>query len=211
MEIIKHVDWQSIRNALIFLGISALIGVSVAIGASIFLHKAQDQHDTQQRRLDDARRRYGRLDIDAAMVDAYSPHFQRFVEAGLIGEEQQLGWLAALRSAARRIGLPELRYSLSARKPYAPDSSPADPYRVYVSEMQLTMGLLHEGDLLSLFAELDRGAIGLYRVEYCGLRRVDYRTARRDPRAPAFDPNRANLDAECTLRWYTLERDDGTE
>nr|VFK38723.1 MAG: hypothetical protein BECKTC1821D_GA0114238_100547 [Candidatus Kentron sp. TC] len=210
MEIIRRADWQSIRNASIFLGMSMLICASIMIGASLFLHEARDRRDAQQMRLDDARRRYERIGVDAAMVDAYSPHFQHFVETGLIGEEQRLSWLEALRAAAGRIGLSELRYNISPRKPYAPDFLVHDgPYRVYASEMRLTTGLLHEGDLLSLFAELDRHAVGLYHVEYCGLRRIDRRAAHRDQRPPAFDPDRANLDAECALRWYTLQRDDG--
>nr|VFJ92141.1 MAG: hypothetical protein BECKLFY1418A_GA0070994_10216 [Candidatus Kentron sp. LFY] len=205
MEMIKHMDWQMIRNASIFLGISALIGASVMIIAATFLTKAKDQHHAQERRLDDARIRYQRLGEEKAMIDAYSPRFQDLVRDGLIGKERRLTWLDTLRSAARRIGLPELRYTISSRKPHAPNFPVHDgPYRIQVTDMQLTMGLLHEGDLFSLLTELDRHAVGTYHVVYCGLRRARRSLAFPNVLAPGID--RANLHAQCTLRWYTLER-----
>nr|VFK54522.1 MAG: hypothetical protein BECKTUN1418F_GA0071002_10445 [Candidatus Kentron sp. TUN]VFK56304.1 MAG: hypothetical protein BECKTUN1418D_GA0071000_10441 [Candidatus Kentron sp. TUN]VFK57364.1 MAG: hypothetical protein BECKTUN1418E_GA0071001_10455 [Candidatus Kentron sp. TUN] len=195
-------DWQLIRNALIFLGISAVISASVVVGSLVFLHEAKDQYGVQERRLDDVRTRYRRLDEERVIVDAYFPHFQRFVQTGLIGEEHRLTWLEALQNAAERIGLPELRYDISSRKPHVPDFPVDDGfYQVYATDMQLTIGLLHAGDLLSLLAELDRHAVGIYRVVYCRLRRIE----RGFSRVSEHNPNRANLNAECTLRWYTLD------
>lgn len=192
-------DWKTLRNALIFLGISALLSGSMMIGGAIFLDGAEDRRDARERRLQHARLQHGRIREEMAMVDTYLPQFERFAQAGLIGEERRLTWLEALRAADRRIGLPELRYRISSRGPQ-PGSPRHGPYRLYATEMQLTMGLLHEGDLFSVLAELDRHAVGAYSVTYCSLRR-----AARLSGTLAPDANRPNLHSECKLRWHTLD------
>nr|VFJ75275.1 MAG: hypothetical protein BECKFW1821C_GA0114237_10716 [Candidatus Kentron sp. FW] len=199
VEMTEYVDWQTIRNALIFLGISAVISTSLIMGTFMFLDRIKGQHDVQEKYLDNIRTRYRRLDEEIATIDTYFPHFQRLVQLGLIGKEHRLTWLEALRNAAERIGFPELHYNISSREPHVPDFPIEDgPYRIYASEMQLTTGLLHEGDLFSLLEELDRHAVGIYHVVHCKLRRVGW--------GGSHAPNRANLHCECMLRWYTLEK-----
>jgi len=196
-------NWPVLRNAVVFLGISALLSALMILGGFVFLDKMEDEYEAQEKRLNNARSQYRRLDEEPAIIDQYFPQFERFEGMGLIGEEQRLSWLEALHTAARHINLPELRYSVSSREPYAPDFPVDDgPYGVYASDMALSMGLLHEGDLFSLLAELDQHAVGTYSVVYCGLRAVGEEFTG----IPAGNPRGANLHADCTLRWYTLKR-----
>ncbi|MBT8420715.1 MAG: hypothetical protein KJO08_07650 [Gammaproteobacteria bacterium] len=224
--------WQGLGKALVFLAVSVIASTAMTLGAFAFFDRAKAQHAIQEKHLDETRTRYRQLDRELAIVETYFPRFQHLVEAGFIGEEHRLTWLEALRNAARRLQLPELDYDISSRQPYhVPNSSQVPrtthtslnerrqlivshrnynrralasaaldtgPYRIHASEMQLTMGLLHEGDLFSLLAELDRHAVGGYSVEYCRLRRVG--------REPSRNPTKANLNADCVLRWYSLDK-----
>lgn len=191
--------WRGIRGALIFFVLSVVACAAMILGASAALDDATAEYGIRKKRLDQARTRYLQLDEEMATVDAYLPRFRRLAQTGFLGEERRLTWIEALRNAAERLELPELRYHLSPRQSHSLPDFPIDtgPYRIHASEMQLTMGLLHEGDLFSLLAELDRHALGLYSVTYCRLRRVE--------RESWDDPARANLNAECVLRWYSLE------
>lgn len=191
--------WPSLRGALVFLGVSAIACAAMTLGAWEFLDDAKARYEIQKERLDKARGRRRQREADRAMVHAYLPRFQRLVQAGFIGEERRLTWLEALDNAAERLKLPELRYDLSARAPHHPPDLPPHigPYRIHASDMRLTLGLLHEGDLFSVLTELDRHALGLYSVVDCRLRRVGREAGR--------DPAKANLNADCRLRWYSLK------
>nr|VFJ61929.1 MAG: hypothetical protein BECKDK2373B_GA0170837_110512 [Candidatus Kentron sp. DK]VFJ70411.1 MAG: hypothetical protein BECKDK2373C_GA0170839_12612 [Candidatus Kentron sp. DK] len=193
--------WRGTRAAVLFLVFSVVAAFSLTLSASILLDQAKTRFAQQEERFRETKTGYQRLDREMATTRAYLPRFRALVNsAGFIGEEQRLTWLEALRNAAWRIGLPALDYTISSRTPYRAPGFPLDtaPYQLHASEMQLTMGLLHEGDLFSLLAELDRHAVGLHDVAYCHLRRVGGE--------PARDPGRANIGCECVLRWYTLER-----
>ncbi|VFN08032.1 MAG: hypothetical protein BECKG1743D_GA0114223_112481, partial [Candidatus Kentron sp. G] len=154
----------------------------MVLGTLVFLDRAKIQHDIQEQRLDKMRVQYRQLDEEITIVNTYFPRFQRLVQDGFIGEERRLTWLEALRDASARIELPGLRYNISSRQPYHVSNFPVDTgiYQIHATQMQLTMGLLHEGDLFFLLRELERHGIGLYSTVYCRLRRV-VRESWRDP------------------------------
>jgi hypothetical protein len=136
-------------------------------------------------------------DEERIIRDEY-PTFAMLYQRGIVGQERRLSWVEALHNGATSVGLPRLDYKLDAQVEFAPQFVfNTGPFKASVSDMHLTLDLLHEGDLTGLINYLDEHAPGLYSVEQCSLTRSSTLSK---PSSMA-----SNLRAECLLRWYTLD------
>lgn len=196
---LAEVDWTVLRRAIVALGIALAVGGMLLGGSYWFGTTGEQQYQQQRRKLMDTRRRFLSIDEEKRVIDAYYPRFQELEEAGIIEREFRLNWLEALRDSVAVVKLPSLRYEIASRESFTPDF-PIETglYRVYVSRMRITAGLLHEGDLLALLHELELNARGMFTVGGCTLRRLN--------ELFESDPTNANLDADCELQWLTVRR-----
>ena len=145
-----------------------------------------------------ASQQYLAVDEEERIIEQFYPDFVRLYRAGLLGGEQRLSWLEALRTAGDAIKLPQLDFKLEAQREWSPDFDlPLGAYAVRASAMDLSLGLLHEGDILELFSMLDDRAHGQYSVRSCDF------SAAGEP--VALDPTLANIRAECKLDWLTVD------
>ena len=148
-----------------------------------------------------AAQRYRNASDDQAVYEQYATRFRRMRERGWIGAEQRLSWIEALQKTNRRLRLPTLRYDIAERRPVPLDSAPFDTSRLQLhrTPMQLTLGALHEGDLLTLLGELAERGKGLAALERCALQRAGGSGQVR------LGPGATNVEIGCTLHWYSLE------
>lgn len=142
-------------------------------------------------------RSYARLhnvEIEKSEIAQYQPRFVELRAAGLIGGENRLAWIEALRQsqAARRI--PSVSYEIDPQQEVTMDA-PLDlaDYRLRASRMQLHMGMMHELDLFNLLADLH--SAGLFTVESCKMKRTG---------APPDAGAAPRVTADCTLVWLSL-------
>ena len=143
-----------------------------------------ERNELTERR--DARRKFARI-------------FQQLSVNGVVGDEQRLALVQATRAAGQEVRLPYLRYTTNPQQPFeAPWLIPGVAAPVRVSLMDLQMGLVHELDLLRLFAEL-REAPGRPEVRSCSLEIMSV------DKAP--EPNRANIGGNCQLALYSIPRE----
>ena len=134
-------------------------------------------------------------------IEEYLPLYRDLESKGVIGQERRLDWIDTLRQASQQVELPTLRYVIDSQSVYQPEFlAPAGSFQIYSSNMRLDLGLLHEGDLGTLFSELDANATGLYTVFECDLSR-NHRQREFVKRADA-----TNLRAKCGLRWLTIKQ-----
>ena len=129
---------------------------------------------------------------------AFETRFTEIDAAGMVGAEQRLQWAQILRDSAGELRLPYLRYNAAPQQPFeAPYLAAGVTAPVRVTRMELQAGLVHEGDLLRLFARLRDEAPGLVDVTGCALERVS-------GDAPP-EPDKANIAGTCQLRWYSIQ------
>ena len=132
------------------------------------------------------------------MVITYYPMFQDLERAGIIGEERRLKWTEALKDADGTLKLPNLTYSIDTQERHASDFPMSEgAYKLFASEMNLDVGLLHGDDLFRLLVKLEEEAEGLFSVDYCSLER------RKDTPGDWQDPH---LASKCRLYWYTIQK-----
>lgn len=193
----SDLDWSVLRGA-ISLFVICLIISAVLLGASIYYRDAmRSEYNNHQTRFRDISRKYLAVDQEERMVEQYYPRFVELYQRGIVGAEQRLNWLESLQAAGERVKLPSLRYQIDAQEQFSPEFPVATgAFQIFASTMKLDLGLLHEGDLFMLLGELNREARGIYSVSNCKLRRVQEQIK--------FEPERPNLNAQCELKWFTV-------
>lgn len=203
-------DWRKLSGALAGLGLALLAAALAGAASYYFYREARAEFSHNQAQFEAERARYLALGEQAALLTAHYPAFAALGRQGVVGPEQRLNWIETLGRAGPELGLPRLEYEIGRRQALRADygldyeldhGSRQIAYRLYKSELRLSLGLLHEADLLRLFDYLDRHARGHYTVRACRLQRP----------AGAIQIAReaANLAVDCRLEWLTLNLPDG--
>lgn len=189
------------RDELPMLARPAAILLAVAIGAALFVGASgvyrADQQATleaalQARQLSAARIR----DVATEKQDLilYRERFAQLQAAGLVGDENRLAWIDAVRRIQASRKLVSATYEIEPQQVLAaPASAATGQLQLRGSRMRLDLGLVHEGDLFHFLEDL-RSA-GMYSVQDCRVKRND---------VPADAVGVPRLNAACTLIWLTL-------
>ena len=117
-------------------------------------------------------------------------------ESAVVGDEQRLNWLDALRFTNQQTRVFGINYQIGTQQayPYAGELDPGQ-LTLHQSVMKITLRLLHEGDLISFLGTLAQQRAGVFSVDQCTMERVEARGSAR---------NRPNVRADCDLAWITL-------
>ncbi|MGR9091433.1 MAG: hypothetical protein ACU85U_12710 [Gammaproteobacteria bacterium] len=194
----------TLRGALGMLAMGLLVG-GMLVGASYYFREEMaTEYHNHQLRFRDVSRKYLAVDDEERIIENAYPEFVRLFQGGILGHELRLSWIEALRRADEAIGLPALDYRINSQTVYEPPF-PVNlgAFDIRVSEMHLTVGLLHEGDLIKLLNALDTTADGLYSVSRCEGNRVNDFDLQ--------DRTRPKIKADCVLEWFTVELKGGRE
>lgn len=125
--------------------------------------------------------------------------YRQLMTQGVVGKDQRLLWVQALRDRASTLNLPYVRYSTGPERPFeAPWLVPGLTAPVMVSTMEVQAGLVHELDLFRLLDSLGHSP-GFFHVRSCSLERLG-------GEMPA-EPDRANLSGSCQLDWFAIPRE----
>ncbi len=181
--------------------VAVLACALLAVGVSSWARADKDallEHATRVRQ--QAAARYRNVETEKREIRLYQPRFTELLGAGLIGAENRLGWIEAVRQAQAAHHLPSVSYEIEPQQALRMDSGfEFGDYQLRASRMQLHLGLVHEGDLFDVLADL-RNA-GLFTAESCKLRR--------DPAPPGAGAVPRVL-ADCSLVWLSLAPLSGT-
>jgi hypothetical protein len=194
----SRLDWSVLRGSLGIFGICALVS-AVMLGASYhFLEEMDTEYRNHHARFRDASRKYLAVDEEERVIQSHLPQFIALHEQGILGPERRLDWLETLSAAGNDIDLPQMTYRINAQTQFDTDLAVnLGAFNIYTSDMELSLGLLHEGDFARLIDLLDRNTAGLYSVRWCEMSRsFDEFT---------LETKRANIQAECILSWFTVD------
>lgn len=194
-------DWGVLKGALALFFICTAVSVSLLSWSYYFWGKMNGDYRRQHASLMSIRSKYQTVDDEERIMESYLPRYRDLEERGIVGPEQRLNWVEALRDASAQVKLPSLRYSIDAQAPYEADFPlTTGEFGIFASKMTLDLGLLHEGDLPAVLMELDRYAAGHYSVASCDIQRKGREFGR--------SAREANLQAICDLNWFTIRPPD---
>ena len=182
-----------------------LLLIAIAVGAVCIsltretVKQAKTDVTAQEARLAEARGRVQRSDQEKSVIERYVNPYTQLEQAGIVGDEQRISWIDALRTANSEADLYGVEYELGAQQTYSfLNEINAGPLAVNQSIMKLRFGVLHEGDLSRFLQALAAQKVGRFALTQCSLHRL--------PVNLAVPVNQPTLDAECDLAWITIPR-----
>jgi len=178
--------------------IAFVLTVALAVGAVTasrwYWHQARDFQAWAQQKRNAARDRLFNAETEKREIRLYQPQYAALRERGLIGQENRLDWVDAIRQIQEQRKLMPISYELEPQQPVRMDGGmELGGYRLHGSRMNLHMDLLHEGDLFVLLDDLRQRSF--YSAQECSIKRAA--SGLPTPLAPT-------LSADCTLNWLTL-------
>ncbi|MEE8320620.1 MAG: hypothetical protein V3R68_02125 [Gammaproteobacteria bacterium] len=199
-----EIDWSILRGGLITLVICLLISSLLAGGSYYFREGKEIEYRQYKRNFQNISQRYLAIDEEEKKIKQFYSRFVELYDNGFIGNEHRLNWLEVLRESGESIQMPAMSYKIDSQQQYVPEFSIImGSFQLFNSSMDLELGLLHEGDLIRLFEDLDNNADGIYTVTEC--------TFSLTAKDIQLNPDRANIAAKCTLQWLTIKLANGNE
>lgn len=195
----NKIDWVYLRGPLIIFTVSILVSVALAMVGMQFEDAQHREYQQAYSSLRSTHQRYRDLVNDIGLLDQYRSLYTDYKDSGLVGKERRLSWIESLEATNSVLRLPLLTYNLRPQEDFErPGFKAKRGVEVKSSPMELTMGLMHEGDLFALFEGLRMSIRNLFTVDSCSLSR-DSGIQR------SLDTKRSNLSSKCTIRWVSID------
>jgi hypothetical protein len=190
-------DLRALSKPVLLLLVAIVIGAACVSYTRSAVKQAQADVTAQETRLAEARGRVQQSDEEKSVIERYVNPYMQLEQAGIVGDEQRISWIDALRTANSEADLYGVQYELGAQQAYSFASEVnAGTLPVNQSMMKLRFGLLHEGDLFRFFQALAAQKVGRFAVTRCSLQRL--------PVNLAVPVNQPTLEAECDVAWITI-------
>jgi hypothetical protein len=190
-------DIPALGRPLIVLGALLALAVGGAMYTGKLVKQSKSELTAAQAKLAEARKRVMQSGDEVRTLQKFIGPYHQLEQRGVVGEEQRLNWVDALRVANIDAHLYGVDYEVGAQTPYAfAQEVGAGNLPVQQSIMKLKLGLLYETDLLNFFGLLGAQNVGAFSVNQCTLQRIA---------AEVFKPvNQPMLRAECDVAWVTI-------
>lgn len=192
-------DWSLLRAPLAILAASLIASAILLSLAGAYNGGQLSITSNLDRQLIQAKRRYSEARRDSALYQQYLESYIAYNNKGIIGQEQRLDWIEKLQDISRNLKLASLKYEISPQKPVdVPGMNLRGNIVINASDMQLSAGLVHEGDSIRLFRALRASANGFFSLQECEM------VSRITDHHLLYRPNVANVNLDCKLNWYTI-------
>jgi hypothetical protein len=195
----NRIDWRYLQRPLIFLVLSIIIAAALGMVGFQYETAQVEKYQKAVSTLRTTHKLYTNIVKDIDLLDQYRKIYSGHKSSGLIGEERRLSWIESLVTTNEVLKLPLLTYNLLPQEKFTrPGLKVKSGVKLNSSPMELSMGLLHEEDLLAVLEGLRLSIKNLFTVESCSLTRsggID----------STLNTKSANLTSNCTIRWVTID------
>ncbi len=192
--ILSKVDLPDIKWSLLTLLLSVVLSATLIILSGKFQDHARDNCQVAQKQLNDVRAQLSAAENDQENMASYAMEYNTLVAQKVIGDEQRLDWMEGLEKLRQQGTVLDFKYTIAPQHSYAPvPAVDAGNFQFNRSDMTMQIDLLHEEQLLRLFAGMHAQMAGWFMLDECTLSRAD---ANNDFSA---------LKAECTGGWFTMK------
>ena len=190
----RHLD--SLKGPLALLAIVVIAGAGAVTWTRSEINKHRVTLTAHESTLKDARNRFQRSGEERDLIVRFLPPYLELGGRGLIGPEQRINWLDALRNTNQQARLFGAEYQVSTQQPY-PHAQELNAARLGMAQsvMKLGLRLTHEGELMRFFRLLENENAGAFEINECVLER----NAGENPVS-----TQPNVRADCELAWITL-------
>jgi hypothetical protein len=189
-------DLRKLQIPLVTLLIAAVFAWFMVSAAQSRESKATDALQVQQAALDKARQQYQSSGTEKDNIAKYLPIYQKLIDRGFIGEEQRLDWISDLRNVNQRYKLFGVSYDIATQEDYKP-KFPVNigHFKLHRSVMTLTLAMLDEQDLMTLYTALPAEVNPPFMLRDCTITQTNSNLRGK------FEPN---LNSVCNIDWLTI-------
>ncbi len=190
-------DIPALGRPLLVLGLVVGLSAGSILLAERLVKQGRSSLTKAQADLAEARKRVQRSGEERDTILRYVGPYRTLAQRGIVGEEQRLAWVDALRTANNEAQLYGVEYEVGAQQAYALSAEAgAGGLPVQQSVMKLKFGMLYEDDLLNFFRVLAAQEVGTFTINQCALQRLVSEVVR--------PTNTPTLRAECEVAWITI-------
>lgn len=149
-------------------------------------------------------KRFKTLSDKTLLVTEYEEEFNKFMPIKQYETENRLYFLDALDKIRIKNKIPKLNYSIGAQKPYKYNDGimKKKGLNAKVSEVTLSMSLMHSADLVNIVRDLKNIKSSLHVVSSCELERLSSHKQKTSRASKTYNPN---LKASCLIKWFTFK------
>lgn len=185
--------------------LTLLGSLCLSAAAYAWLETLQDKsHNALQRaqqNLQETRQSIAELEAELEAFNRYQAHYEQLEARALLSGEDRIGLLEEVARIRAQYHLFPINVSIGQQAMialhYPPgDAYPGGPVNLHYSQIDLSLPLLHEEDLLNLLSSL-HDSKHLFQTQNYSLQRSTGREHRFDRLGPHFT-------ADCSLLWYTF-------
>ncbi|MDD2833710.1 MAG: hypothetical protein PHD12_06835 [Methylotenera sp.] len=191
-------DWKKLQISIVILIAVVLAVIALIAGAQYYNTQQEQALQLQQNQLNAARQRFQSSGLEKDTIIEYLPQYQRLIDHGFVGEERRIEWVEDLRKQHQSHKLFGIKYSIKQQEKYTPEfAASLGNFVLHRSVMQLSLDMLHEGDLLKLTESLSENHGTSFILRDCEITRLN-------PSGTMSRQLIANLHADCEIDWLTL-------
>ncbi len=195
----NKIDWRYLRQPLIIFVLSVMAAVSMGVFGFHYESRQIERYHKAVGTLGTAHTLYINMVNDIDLLEQYRNLYSGYKSSGLVGEERRLSWIESLENTNKVLKLPTLTYNLLPQEKFTrPGLKVKSGVELSGSAMELTLGLLHEEDILAVLEGIRLSIKNLFTVESCSL-------SRSNRIGVPLDTKYTNLRSKCTIRWVTID------
>ena len=187
-------DLQNLKLSLGTFVLSLALGGGLIYLSNQYLAHSLKEREAAQKQLTEARTQLDAAQNDQGNMSVYALKYNALLTQKVIGTEQRLDWMEGLEKLRQQGSVLDFKYTIAPQQSYSPNP-PVDAgnYQLSRSSMTLQIDLLHEEQLLHLFADMHNQMNGWFMLDGCSISR----TSTTNEMAP--------LKADCTGGWFTMK------
>ena len=145
----KH-DWRYILDGTLMPGLSLAVAMLILGACLWFYDRESRRYEIYSANQAAIHEDYDALVYRRRLVARYHQRYRDLQDLGFVGRENRLDWIETIRLAAKGLDLPNVAYSLEPQleviRPVE-STSPDAEIQIYLSKLDLELGLVHEVDL----------------------------------------------------------------
>ena len=174
--------------------LSLVLSAGIISLSNSYLETSLKGRQIAQQQVFDTRAQLLAAQSDEENMSAYAFEYNSLLGQKVIGDEQRLDWMEGLEKLRQQGSVLDFKYTISPQKSYTPNPPlDAGNFILSRSSMSMQIDLLHEEQLLHLFADMRSKLNGWFMLDGCTLSR----TIATDEMSP--------LKADCTGGWFTMK------
>ena len=192
-------DFLYFKDSMLVFGVFSLISM-IAVGFAYHVDSRMNEKKMELRRsVQNLKNQLQRHVDEERIVKQKKQEFLDLLAAKRFEPADRMGWIDAAKYRSKEMKLPSLKYTLNSREKLTDDAlPPLDDIAIYVTPINIQLGMVHEGDLISMLDYIGRVSSGRLSVEKCHITQL--------AKSGAFLPTAANIEASCSLSWFNFDK-----